>query len=59
MAKVRIAYGLALKLTPLKDHLIKQGLIDKIADWKELSGGLTDKVYKVAQNKYTKVCVKL
>ena len=59
MAKVRIAYGLALKLTPLKDHLIKQGLIDKNANRKELSGGLTDKVYKVAQNKYTEVCVKL
>ena len=59
MAKVRIAYGITLKLTPLKDHLIKQGLIDKIADWKELSGGLTDKVYKVAQTKYTEVCVKL
>ena len=59
MAKVRIAYGLALKLTPLKDHLIKQGLIDKIADCRELSGGLKDKVYKVAQNKYTEVCVKL
>ena len=59
MAKVRIAYGLALKLTPLKDHLVKQGLIDKTADWKELSGGRTDKVSKVAQNKYTEVCVKL
>ena len=59
MAKLRIAYGLALKLTPLKDHLVKQGLIDKNADWKELSGGLTDKVYKFAQNKYTEVCVKL
>ena len=58
MAKVRIAYGLALKLTPLKDHLIKQGLIDK-PYWKELSGGRTDKVYKVAQNKYTELCVKL
>ena len=59
MAKVRIAYGLALKLTPLKDHLIKQGLIDKIADWKELSGGRTDKVSKVAQNRYTDVCAQL
>lgn len=59
MAKVRIAYGLALKLTPLKDHLVKQGLIDKTADWKELSGRRTDKVYQVAQNKYTEVCVKL
>ena len=59
MAKVRIAYGLALKLTPLKDHLVKQGLIDKTADWKELSGGRTDKVYKFAQNKITEVCVKL